>query len=120
MVQIISVKESQKENGDLFYKLKVQGGAELVQSRESGKYYLTARTAYVSTTFDKSTCEKLVGTEMAGTVEKVACDPYDYTVPDTGEVITLSHRWEYCPFEPENPVTVKQAVQQAPTQEMGW
>ncbi len=32
---------------------------------------------------------------MPGKVEKVETEPYDYTVKDTGEVITLTHRFEY-------------------------
>ena len=120
MVTIIGYKESQKDNGESFFKLKIQGGAELVQSKESGKFYLTARTAYISTTFDKATCEKLIGSEMAGSVVKVAVDPYAYTVPDTGEVIMLNHSWEYLPVESENPVKVQTAAPEVPNAEMGW
>ena len=36
---------------------------------------------------------------MAGTIERVQCDPYDYTVPETGEVVALAHSYEYVPEE---------------------
>jgi len=26
---------------------------------------------------------------------KVEVEPYEYALPETGEIITLSHRWEY-------------------------
>jgi hypothetical protein len=34
---------------------------------------------------------------MPGTIERVECDPYNYTVPETGEVVTLAHTYEYVP-----------------------
>jgi hypothetical protein len=53
------------------------------------------KQASISTTFDEDTCKSLIGEEIPGSVVKVETDPYEYTVQDTGEVITLSHRWEY-------------------------
>jgi hypothetical protein len=29
----------------------------------------------------------------------VSCEPYEYTIQETGEVIDLAHRWEYQPEE---------------------
>ena len=57
--------------------------------------YFTAKTAFVSTTFDEKTANSLVGSEFEGTIRKVETDPYEFTIEDTGEVIELSHRWEY-------------------------
>jgi len=95
MVKIIATKTSQNTDGKSFVSLKVQGGIEAVQSQQTGKAYLTARTCYVSTTFDEATAESLIGTQLPGTVQRVLSDPYDYTVKETGEVIKLSHRYEY-------------------------
>jgi hypothetical protein len=30
---------------------------------------------------------------------KIACDPYSYVIKETGESITLTHRWAYSPSE---------------------
>ena len=120
MITIVAFKQSQKENGEVFNKLKIQGGVELVQSKESGKFYMTARTCYISTTFDEQTCKSLIGTSMTGTVEKVPAEPYDYTVPATGELISLTHRWEYSPIEPANPVVQKKRDDLIVTEEAGW
>ncbi|MEJ7820933.1 MAG: hypothetical protein WKF85_01355 [Chitinophagaceae bacterium] len=95
MVKIIGTKQSQNTDGKPFVSLKVQGGIEAVQSQQTGKVYLTARTCYVATTFDESTAELLIGTQLPGTVQRVLSEPYDYTVKETGEVIRLSHRYEY-------------------------
>jgi hypothetical protein len=98
-VTIIGYKPVEKEDGSVFYKLQIQGGVEPVLSQGSGRYYLTARTCSIPTTFDEESCKRLVGTNLKGSVAKVETDEYDYTVPETGEVISLSHRWEYDPFD---------------------
>jgi hypothetical protein len=28
-------------------------------------------------------------------VQRVSCEPYEFTVKDTGEVLSLTHRWVY-------------------------
>jgi hypothetical protein len=95
MVRIIDYKASLNAKGKEFISLKLQGGIETVQSRETGRLYLTAKTCYISTTFSESVAMDLVGSELPGTVEKIACDPYAYTVKETGEVILLTHKYEY-------------------------
>lgn len=95
MVTIINYKERQKEDGTSFFVLELQGGIEMVQSKVSGNFYATAKKAYLPSTFDKLTCQALIGTQMPGAIEKVECDPYEYTIQNTGEIITLSHRYAY-------------------------
>jgi hypothetical protein len=95
MVTIVDYKNYEREDGEKFNILIVQGGVEAVKSRETGKIYLTARTARVSSTFNEITCKALIGNQLPGEVKKVESDPYEYTVKDTGEVIMLTHRFEY-------------------------
>lgn len=95
MVRIVNYQKRQAENGKEFFVLELQGGIEMVKSAETGKFYVTARKASISSTFDEITCKALIGTELPGSVEKVNCEPYNYTIKDTGEVITLCHRFEY-------------------------
>jgi hypothetical protein len=97
MVKIIATKVSQNNKGESFISLKVQGSVEVVQSQQTGRMYLTARTCLIASTFDEATAQSLIGTELPGTVERVPSEPYEYTVPSTGEVITLAHRYEYKP-----------------------
>ena len=54
------------------------------------------------TTFSEEICHSLIGSELPGRIERVETDPYEYTVPETGEVILLTHRYEY--VEQEKPV----------------
>lgn len=100
MVRIINYQKRMTEEGKEFFTLDLQGGIEIVKSQETGKHYMTARKASMSCTFDEATCQSLLGTELPGSVIKVDCEEYAYTIKDTGEVITLSHRFEYVDQEP--------------------
>ena len=99
MVRVIAIKKSTSSEGKDFISLKVQGGIEAIQSQTTGRMYLTSRVAYVPTTFDEAMAEELIGTSIQGTVKRVQSDPYEYTIKDTGEVVTLSHSFEYMPDE---------------------
>ncbi|MEZ4801135.1 MAG: hypothetical protein R2797_00065 [Gelidibacter sp.] len=95
MVRIIGYKERQKEDGTSFFVLELQGGIEMVLSKVTGKFYATAKKAFLPSTFDEMTCTALIGTELSGSIIKEDCEPFDYVVKETGEEITLSHRWVY-------------------------
>lgn len=107
MVRIIGFKKRETEDGKEFFVLELQGGVTMVKSRETGKFYVTANKATISSTFDEATCQALIGTELEGKVEKVASEPYEYVVKETGEVITLTHRFEYVEDENEKAVAPK-------------
>jgi hypothetical protein len=49
----------------------------------------------VPCTFNEPTCKALLGTQMPGTIKKVTVDPYEFTIKETGEIIKMSHRYEY-------------------------
>lgn len=99
MVRIVNYQKRTTEEGKVFFILELQGGVEIVKSQETGKSYMTARKASMSCTFDELTCQSLIGTELPGSVKKVQCEEYSYTIKDTGEIITLSHRFEYVDAE---------------------
>lgn len=106
MVRIVNYLKRQKEDKD-FFVLEITGGIEMVQSTQTGQFYATAKKAYLSSTFDEQTCKALIGSEIAGNVEKQSCEPYEYTVKDTGEVIMLTHRYVYVPEAPSKPTIEK-------------
>ena len=68
-----------------FLALILQGGIEIVKSA-NGNVYATAKKASLATTFDEATCKSLIGTEMPGQIVREDCDPYQYTVEETGEL----------------------------------
>jgi hypothetical protein len=95
MVTVKEIKKAENSKGEEFFMLVVQSGAMAVKSKKTGRVYFTAKTAFVSTTFDEKTASSLVGMEFEGTIRKVETLPYEYTIEATGEIIELSHRWEY-------------------------
>lgn len=110
MVKIKAAHLREGEKGS-FVSLELQGEIELVQSLNSGRFYATTRRCFISSTFDLPTAEQFVGKELKGNIVRVQCDPYDFTVPETGEVISLGYSWDYLPEqtaarEPGAPVAV--------------
>lgn len=109
MVRVTNYESRTTQEGKLFFVLVLQGEVELVQSSETGKMYATVRKANLPCTFDELTCQALIGKELAGSIEKVDCEPYEYINPQTGEVMLLSQRHEYIP---EKSKSSKEIVQQ--------
>lgn len=95
MVTIVNYKERQKEDGTEFFVLELQGGIEMVKSKETGNFYATAKRAYIPSTFTKEVCQSLIGNQMPGGIVKEVCEPFNYVIKETGEEITLNHRWVY-------------------------
>lgn len=99
MVRIVGYKLRQKEDSTTFCALEVQAGIEMVLSQKTNQYYVTAKKTFISSTFDELTCKALIGTQMQGSIIKQECEPYEYTIKDTGEVIVLNHKYVYSPQE---------------------
>jgi hypothetical protein len=122
MVTITDYKPRQAENGDPFFVLILQGGIEMVQSKETKRFYATAKKCSIPSTFTEAVCQGMIGTQISGKVTKVACEPYEYAIPDTGEVIDLTHRWEYQPdstdAESTNGVTPEQLMKDLANKEV--
>jgi len=95
MVTVIDYAQRTNSDGENFFALILQGDLEMVKSKETGNYYATAKRASVTSTFTEEACEKLIGLEIPGSIQRVPSEPYEFTIPDTGEVIQLEHRWVY-------------------------
>ena len=95
MVRVIDYQSVKKENGEEFLMLVLQGGVEPVKSQATGKMYFTARTVKVPATFDEETCKSLIGSQFEGTIAKVPSEPYEYTIKETGEIVTINHRYAF-------------------------
>jgi len=97
MVTITNYAARTNQQGEKFFALILQGGITMVQSKESGQFYATAKTTSVTSTFDEETCKQLIGQQMPGEIVKVECESYSFVIPETGEEITTKHRWHYVP-----------------------
>lgn len=95
MVTVKDFKVRGSKDGEEFFVLVLQGGVMPVKSKATGRTYFTAKTCTVPSTFDEETCKSIVGSQFPGQIVRVEAEPYEYTVPETGEIITLEHRWEY-------------------------
>ncbi len=101
MVRIIGYQQREKEDGTSFFVLELQGGVEMLLSKETSQFYATAKKAYVTSTFDETTCKALVGSEISGSIEKKEVQPYTYVVKEIGEELILTHRWVFVPEHKE-------------------
>lgn len=95
MVTIVDYQKRQKENGEEFFVLILQSGVEMVKSKTTNRFYATAKKCSIPSTFTENVCKGMIGTQMEGSIVKTTCEPYEYAIPETGEVIDLTHRWEY-------------------------
>lgn len=106
MVKIIGYTVRTNKEGENFVTLQLQGDIVMVQSGETGRFYATTKSATMPSTFTEDQADSLLGKEIQGRIEKVACQPYEYTVESTGEVITLNHRWQYVAESVPTPLRV--------------
>ncbi len=113
MLKIIEVAPRVNADGEQFFALILQDGLQLVKSKETGNYYATAKSTSITSTFSEEVANSMIGQEIPGTIQKVECEPYSYTIKETGEVVDLSHRWEYFP-EGETAPTETQVTEKEP------
>src|SRR5688572_16390637 len=97
MVTIKDYRVNHNSEGKPFYSLLLEGDMEIVQSRQTGNYYATARKTSITSTFDEATCKTLIGKTLAGSILRKPSEPYEYVVPETGEVMMLQHTYVFVP-----------------------
>lgn len=113
MVQIVGFQKRTNGEGEDFNVLVLQGGIELIKSSETGNFYATARRASITCTFDDRMCKQLIGTKLPGKVERVPCDPYEFSIPGADEKLKLNHTYRYDP----EPASAEEEIYQEEMQE---
>lgn len=113
MVTVTGYALRESKDKRTFVSLQLEGDPEFVQSMQSGRFYLTAKRCNVTSTFSEQVAKLLVGKMMPGSIIKVECDPYDYAVPETGELITLAHTYEYVPEETKQVIVQRKELANA-------
>jgi len=111
MVTIINWKSVQPKDGKPFNALVLEGEIELVKSKSTGNVYATAKKCQITSTFNEAMCKKLIGKSLPGKIVKVQTDEYNFTIPDTGEVIQLDYMYRYEAAEAEEAVFEKELMQ---------
>jgi hypothetical protein len=120
MVTITDYKNCISQEGKEFFAISLQGDVTVATSKD-GNFYLTANKALIPTSFNEKMCQTLIGKELSGSIQKVPCESYEFT-RETGETVTLNHRYQYSPKEEStavkqslNPMEVQQQqYQQVP------
>lgn len=95
MVTIVDYSLKSSNEGKKFFALTLQGGVEMVKSKGTNRFYATSKKCMIPSTFDEQTCKSVLGEQLPGTICKRSCEPYEYTVQETGEIIEMNYRWEY-------------------------
>ena len=95
MVTIVDYSLRTNNEGKEFFALVLQGGIEMVKSKGTDRFYATSKKCMIPSTFDEQTCKSVIGEKLPGIIQKRPCEPYDYTVQETGEVIEMNYRWQY-------------------------
>ncbi|RAJ04071.1 hypothetical protein LX64_02948 [Chitinophaga skermanii] len=96
MLTIKNYYLAQSGDGKQFINFELVGNIEVFQSN-SGKFYVDIKKCKMPTRLDEATAKLMIGKQISGTIVKKECAAYEYAIPATGEVVTLTHRYEYEP-----------------------
>jgi len=102
MVQITNAFERVKKDGTTFPVLEISGGAELVLSQTTQRYYATVRRCTIPFTGTMDVAKMLIGQKIEGEIVKVIVAPYDFVNQRTGEVMKLQHSFAYRPKDSQD------------------
>ena len=98
--------------GKSFVSLELTGDLELVQSQNTGRFYATTKHCFVSSTLDLETAKSFIGQTLPGKIVRVVCQPYEYALPESGQLVMLGYRYEYQPEEAPVEILLEHAVSQ--------
>ena len=101
-VTITSALERVKKDGTTFPVLEISGGAELVLSQTTQRYYATVRRCTIPFTGTMDVAKMLIGQKIDGEIVKVIVAPYDFINQRTGEVMKLQHSYAFRPKDSQD------------------
>jgi len=102
MVQITNVLERVKKDGSVFTVLEISGGAELILSQTTQRYYATVRRCTIPFTGTMDVAKMLIGQKIDGEIVKVIVPQYEFKNQRTGEVMSLQHSYAYRPKDSQD------------------
>jgi len=80
MVTIVEIRLNKNSDGEEFVSLILEGDLTMIQSKETGSFYATAKRASITSTFTEERASKLIGREIPGSIIREECESYLYTV----------------------------------------
>ena len=93
------VKDAKGKIERTFYSFTVTSIITRARKNGDGHYIdnVKCRMSAGGMSEDKKACESVIGEILKGTIERVDCDPYQWTNKETGEEMELTHRYVYQP-----------------------
>ena len=102
MVTVTNAIERPKKDGSTFSVLEISGGAELVLSHSTQRYYATVRRCTIPFTGSAEVAKMLIGQKIEGEIVKVIVAPYEFTNQRTGEIMKLQHSYAFRPKDSQD------------------
>jgi hypothetical protein len=100
MVKVIDYQQKENPKTKTSYAVLVlQGDPEVLISKSSGKPYLTAKRTSIPCTLDETSAKALIGSELEGSIERVACTPFEVKLA-TGKKVKITTAFQFVPPEP--------------------
>jgi hypothetical protein len=97
MVQIIGIeKKTNKKTNQSYVVLLVQGSAEVLISKTSGRPYISAKRSQIPCALDEEQAKSLIGQTLPGDIEVIECNPFEVKLPN-GKKIKVAHSFQYSP-----------------------
>lgn len=112
MVKVKKCSPARGQRRKIFVSLELTGDLELVQSQNTGRFYATTKHCFVSSTLDLETARGCIGQTLPGKIIRVVCQPYEYALPESGQLVILGYRYEYQPEEAPVEMLLDHAVSQ--------
>lgn len=100
MVTVIDYYTKHTEDST-YNALIIEGEPELVISPKTGIPYARASKCHLYSALSEEQCQAMIGKSFPGSIEKVECEPYEYQIPETGEVLELNYSYQFVPASPK-------------------
>lgn len=98
MVKIIDAQTRINSKSKMEYNVLVlMGSAQILNSKSSGKFYLTSKKVTIPTTLDLNQAKELIGTTLPGEIVKIDCPEYEIKMPNSNKKVKITHTFEYSP-----------------------
>jgi hypothetical protein len=94
--------ERVKKDGTTFPVLEISGGAELVLSQTTSRYYATVSPCIIPFTGTIDVAKMLIGQKIEGEIVRVIVEPYEFVSQRTGETMKLQHSYAYRPKDSQD------------------
>ena len=97
MVKVIDYqKKENPKTKEIYSTLVLQADPEVLISKSSGKAYITAKRASVPCALDETSAKALIGSELEGSIERVACTPFEVKLA-TGKKVKINTAFQFIP-----------------------